>query len=324
MESNNKNIDLSIIIPIYGVEKHIERCARALFEQSLKENIEFIFVDDASPDRSIELLNRVIDDYPNRKSQIRIIKHTINKGLPLARKTGIKEAKGEYIIHCDSDDWVSIYAYEKLLNKARSENAEIVICDYFEVYKNFNKYCSQIINPPTIITDILMRKASCSLWNKLVKRTLYDNDIIYPSSGMGEDLVLTHQLIYKAHSISYLPEALYYYRQSPESMSRDISISKAKKRFNELLDNTELLFRIFEREQLKIPKYVHIFRQLIVKFELNAIQNTREGRKLFKLIYPISPLAIVFIKEIPSIYKLLYLSLSIGIYPIYNRIKHIF
>ncbi len=321
MTYNNVNIELSIIIPVYGVEKHIEQCARSLFEQSLKDNIEFIFVDDASTDHSIEILKRVIDDFPNRKKQIKIIHHNKNQGLPQARKTGIYAAKGKYVIHCDSDDWLTTQAYENLLDKAKNDNADIVICDYYEAFENINKHCHQTINQPTLLADILMRKASGSVWNKMVKRTLYDEKIIYPTAGMGEDLVLTHQLIYRAKKISYLPEALYYYRQNPESMSRDICNHKAKKRFNELYENTELLFSIIELEQLKLPKYVRIFRQLIAKFELNIIKGTKEGRSLFKSIYPLNPFSIIFIKEIPWIYKLLYSIVSIGLYPLYYRLK---
>ena len=97
------NPKVSIIVPIYGVEHFIERCARSLFEQTL-DGIEFIFVNDSTPDNSISILLRVLEDYPNRQNQVRIVQHEVNKGLPFARQTGIRLAKGEYIAHCDSDD----------------------------------------------------------------------------------------------------------------------------------------------------------------------------------------------------------------------------
>ena len=97
---------VSVVIPVYGVEKYIERCARSLFEQTMQEGIEYIFVDDCSPDRSIEILEKVLKEYPHREPQVKIIQHSKNQGIFYTRNTGVENATGEYIIHCDSDDWV--------------------------------------------------------------------------------------------------------------------------------------------------------------------------------------------------------------------------
>ena len=102
----NDNIYMvSICIPIYGVEKYIERCAISLFEQTY-QNIEYIFVDDCTPDKSVEILKSVIERYPNRKPYVRIIKHKKNRGLGSARNTAVDAAKGEFLMHVDSDDWI--------------------------------------------------------------------------------------------------------------------------------------------------------------------------------------------------------------------------
>ena len=91
---NNMNRPkLSVVVPVYNVSKFIERCARSLFEQTL-DDIEFIFVDDCSPDDSIDILRRVMLDYPERKDNIHIIRHSINKGLPAARNSGLSTARG--------------------------------------------------------------------------------------------------------------------------------------------------------------------------------------------------------------------------------------
>mgnify|MGYP000541624267 CR=1 FL=1 len=113
----NKNPLVSVIVPIYGVEPYIEKCARSLFEQSL-ENMVFIFVNDCTPDKSVEILRQVIEDYPRRYLQIQIIEHEENRGLAMARNSGLLIAKGEYIIHCDSDDWVELDMYEEMYEKA--------------------------------------------------------------------------------------------------------------------------------------------------------------------------------------------------------------
>ena len=88
---------VSILVPVYGVEKYIERCARSLFEQTY-ENLEYIFVDDCTPDKSIEILKRVIEDYPNRKNQVRIIHHEHNRGLAAARNTALDAATSEFYL----------------------------------------------------------------------------------------------------------------------------------------------------------------------------------------------------------------------------------
>ena len=98
-------IKVSVIVPIYEVERYIERCARSLFEQTMLSGIEFIFVDDCTPDYSIEILHNTLKEYPEREAQVTILTHSANKGLAAARKTGVRAARGEYISHCDSDDW---------------------------------------------------------------------------------------------------------------------------------------------------------------------------------------------------------------------------
>ena len=116
---------VSVIIPVYGVEKYIARCAHSLFSQTMREGIEFIFIDDCTPDRSIDILCEVLEQYPHRKAQTRIVKMPTNSGLPAVRRHGIQLAKGDYIIHCDSDDWVDIRMYETMYRKAMEENADI-------------------------------------------------------------------------------------------------------------------------------------------------------------------------------------------------------
>ena len=123
---------LSVVIPVYGVEKYIERCARSLFEQTL-DDIEYIFVNDCTKDRSIDILNAVINDYPARKEQVRIVHHEKNKGLPFARQSGWQVATGEYIANCDSDDWVALDFYEIMYNEAIEKNADMVVSDYILV-----------------------------------------------------------------------------------------------------------------------------------------------------------------------------------------------
>ena len=123
---------VSIVIPVYNVEKYIERCVRTLFAQTL-DDLEYIFVDDCSPDNSIDVMLKVLEEYPVRKPQVKLIRHEINQGVSQSRQDGVEAATGEYIIHCDPDDWVELDMYEQLYTKAKETNADLVLCDYYEV-----------------------------------------------------------------------------------------------------------------------------------------------------------------------------------------------
>lgn len=110
--------EISVVVPIYNVAQYIERCAHSLFAQTYKD-IEYIFVDDCSPDNSIELLKKVLLFYPQRKKYVHIYAHEKNQGLVAARQTGISHVKGKYIICFDSDDWVNTDIVQLLYDEAK-------------------------------------------------------------------------------------------------------------------------------------------------------------------------------------------------------------
>lgn len=218
---------VSVIVPIYKVEKYIERCARSLLEQTL-EDLEFIFVNDSTPDGSIEVLKRVIEAYPQREAQVRIIEHERNMGLWKARTTGIKEARGEYIIHCDSDDWVETDMYEKMSRTAIAEQADIVCCGYWAEYslRKVLYLYSYEYETRQNISECKWEVIYCSLWNKLIRRDLYTENHILPFKGinMWEDLGMTIRLRYFSRKTVILPEAFYHYNKQNENSI--VSVSK--------------------------------------------------------------------------------------------------
>ena len=132
---------VSVISPFFKVAPFIERCAESLLNQTLQD-VEFIFVDDASPDESREILEKVIARHPER--DVRIVTHAQNKGLPAARNTGLAEASGEFIYHCDSDDWVETDLLEKMVNAAEENGADFVYCDF---WMQFEKSARYMVNP---------------------------------------------------------------------------------------------------------------------------------------------------------------------------------
>lgn len=135
MSQSENSPSVSVIVPIYKVEKYIERCAISLLSQTLKD-IEYIFINDNSPDKSMDILSQCIQKYPSRSKQIKIITHQQNLGSAAARNDGTKIATGQYIIHCDGDDWVEKDMYEKCIRKL-SKKMQILL--YVIIMPNIQK-----------------------------------------------------------------------------------------------------------------------------------------------------------------------------------------
>ena len=121
--------DVSILVPVYNVSDFIERCLHTLFRQTYP-NIQYIFVDDCSPDRSVEIIQDVLKDYPQRKDDVKIIKHEKNRGLAAARNTGLENAEGDFILNIDSDDFIELDMVELMFGKTKEEEDNIVVCDF--------------------------------------------------------------------------------------------------------------------------------------------------------------------------------------------------
>lgn len=206
---------LSVIVPIFGVECFISRCAHSLLAQSLRD-VEYIFVDDASTDDSMNILSTVIAKFPQRESQIKILAHERNKGLPAARNTGLSVATGEYIFHCDSDDFVETDMLENLYRVAVLHNADVVWCDYYLSYENSERYIKQPCYGTSVeaLKGMLCGRMKYNVWNKLVRRKLYvDYHIQFPSGyAMGEDMTMMKLFSY-AERVTYIPKAFYHYVQ---------------------------------------------------------------------------------------------------------------
>lgn len=233
------NIKVSVIIPIYKVEKYIERCVISLMEQTLRD-VEYIFVDDASPDKSISILKNVLKKYPHRQNNVKLITHHVNKGLPAARNTGLSIAGGEYIYHCDSDDYVSADMLESLYSKAIEEDADIVWCDFIMDFGHESVYC-KMFEPKNddrkkMIKDYLSYGWNV-VWNMIVKRKLYiDNNInSYEGYSFTEDFGLTARLVFYAEKIMYIPQAKYYYNRANQSsiVHQELSVDKRSKMMND-------------------------------------------------------------------------------------------
>ena len=218
---------VSVIIPVYRVSSFIERCAESLMRQTL-EDVEFLFVDDASTDDSREKLEKVLALHSGRN--VRILTHSANKGLPAARNTGLAEAKGEYIFHCDADDWVEPDMLEKLYGAAVAAGADYAWCDFYMSFEKNERYMkARDYRTP----DELVRRGffagdmKFNVWNKLVRRDVYERAggmELFPSGHpMAEDMTMII-LALCARKVVYVPEALYHYvKTNSGAMTQTVS-----------------------------------------------------------------------------------------------------
>lgn len=224
------NYAVTIIVPVYGVEKYIEKCVVSLFEQDF-ESIEYVFVNDCTPDKSIAILEQVIEQYPNRKSHIKIIHHEENKGIGAARKTGILNASGEYILHIDSDDWCELDMVSSLYQKAKEDNADIVVCDFYVSTSKQDKYIKQNYTDDKVknLQGLLNGSLHGAVWNKLIKKSLYEDNNVYPPSEIIilEDLWVSFRLMYFSKMVSYLSKSFLHYRQdNSNSLTKSLDDKK--------------------------------------------------------------------------------------------------
>ena len=314
---------VSVVVPIYGVEKYIERCVRSLFSQTL-DDIEFVFIDDCTIDNSMLILENLIIEFEEHIDNMHwsIVRYKMprNSGLPSVRKRGIELATGDYILHCDSDDWMDSNMVSDMWNLANDRNLDVVICDFFESTGKEEIYCTGVgsdIN--TVFFDIFKSVYSWALWNKLFKKELYDNSIIFPKSNIGEDMALTLQLLHYGKSIGHVGKPLYYYFKNPTSMTQTKTDTQIINNMLQWKDNVLILESFFKHST---DRQVHNC-LLLIKYKvkncilplLDSRINYRIWRETFKEIN-ISALFCPYI-DIKS--KLLFLALSFGLFSFYKN-----
>lgn len=208
------SVRVSILVPIYGVEKYVERCADSLFRQSYP-NIEYVFVNDCTKDASIVILNKVIDNYPERKKDVIIIEHDVNKGLGAARNTAVTNATGEFLMHVDSDDYLDIDCVKACVEEQERKQSDIVTIDAI-VHRN--SYDEKRILPdyetPNDLTIALLRRdIPVNVWGRLVRMSLYKDNKLQVEKGvnMSEDWNVIPRLVSYAEKISQIHNVYYHY-----------------------------------------------------------------------------------------------------------------
>ncbi len=227
---------VSVIIPVYNVERFVERCVESLMNQTLKDGIEYIFVNDASPDESMAIVHKVVSLYPERANQVKYLIHTENRGLPAARNTGLAAAQGEFVFHCDSDDFVEPEMLEEMLAVAERESADMVYCDFMLSFEQNERYMPQrsYTSGRDALTGMLAGVIKYNVWNKLIRRSLYDGIKFLEGKPMGEDMTII-KVVSRANRVCHLHKAYYHYiRVNGEAMTQCYS----EKKLSDLRENT--------------------------------------------------------------------------------------
>lgn len=208
---------ISIIVPVYNVEKYVEKCVTSIINQTYK-NIEIILVDDGATDNS----GKICDELKEKDNRITVI-HKKNGGLSDARNAGLKIAKGEYIGFVDSDDYIEQDMFETLYNINKQNDADISIVSFYELYGGKvigvrHSKSLEIFNKIDAIKELLIdTKIQSYAWNKLFKKELF-KDIEFPTNKNFEDIATTLLLFEKANKIVLLESPKYYYVRRDDSI----------------------------------------------------------------------------------------------------------
>ena len=207
-------ITVSICVPVYGAERFIDRCVRSLMEQTY-EHIEYIFVNDCTKDRSIEMLLEVVKDYPQRRAAVHVVDHEQNRGLSASRHTGVLHATGDYIFHFDDDDFLAPEAIARYVACAEETGADMVMADYNFVFGDQVTPHHDVVpaDKADYVRRLLTRKTTINVWGRLIRRSfILENELFAPDGlDLSEDFVLIPVMAYKAARVAKVEAPLVNY-----------------------------------------------------------------------------------------------------------------
>lgn len=213
--NNHELIKVSILMPIYKVEQYLEKTLESIFTQTYP-NIEYVFVNDCSPDLSLQVLINTISKHGVDKDKYTIVNHQQNEGIAVSRTDCIANAKGDYVFFVDSDDWIEKDAVEEMVAATQNGRIDIVGCDFFKDYysgsvtfhhENYAETCRENL------LRCLNYDIATVLWKLMIRRSLFDNFTITPHVDIVEDYIMSVKLYFYAQSFIAIPKAFYHYVQ---------------------------------------------------------------------------------------------------------------
>ncbi len=288
------NPKVSVIVPIYKVERYLDRCMSSLLNQTLKD-IEIIMVDDGSPDNCPAMC----DDYAKRDARIKVI-HKVNGGLGYARNSGLAVATGDYVAFVDSDDFVDLNMYESLYNMALKEQLDTCFCSYCRYYDGGKRYPSSDSKSRELFLqrgdiDRLMFGMSGQSPDSVIEmsawRAIYSMDIIRQNNIQfvsekviaSEDIIFNIDYLLKASRVGYTPEQYYFYYFNSNSISTNFNQTEYERMLKLLYLVEKKYSENYSVEQYERYLCYHILRifKVVAKFDVSRAKSLSGSAKLF-------------------------------------------
>lgn len=316
-----KEIKVTICVPVYGVEKFIGRCARSLFEQTY-ESLDYVFVDDCSKDRSIAVLQQVVEAYPRRKPSVRVVSHEHNRGLAAARRTAVEHATGDYILQVDSDDYLSPDAVSLLVQQAEKTGADIVAGSQLIISATQSVYRQDLVpqDKDAYACSLLIRKSIQGVVGKLFRRSLIIEHQLFPPEGlnMAEDYVVMPRIAYYANRVAKVDAPIYnYVKYNPDSYTTSIS--------RRGIDCTVEALSVLETFFRKVDNAAYYAEAIdLAKLYNKVTLYTLAAQADFAYVRPLYPEVKVWQTSIELKHKLLLTMASLGLDSLVYRIIHLF
>lgn len=288
---------ISVIVPVYKVERFLHKCVESILSQSL-DDIEIILVDDGSPDKC----SVFCDEFASRDKRVKVI-HKKNAGVSAARNDGLQNANGDYVIFCDSDDWMDVKGLEFLYEKAVSTHSDVVIGDVYMAKDKMNKYVSFYkdefeTSDKDKITELIkadIYRTYCpnppiegpafgygGPWNKLVRRGLLNTCNIrfdLRVKGIFDDILYTAYILANARKISYVKKPVYYYRVLDTSITHTYKPNVIE--LNDLIFNSweEFFESQINGTVYRRPFYACVLRRLEEAIKLYFVHEKNDNDK---------------------------------------------
>lgn len=279
-----KKAKVSVLVPFYNVEKYVGRCVESLFSQTYS-NIEYVFVNDCTPDNSMDIINEYIDKF-NVRNKCVIINHEVNKGISASRNDCLDNATGDYILFIDSDDYIDKDMVELLVKAAIENNADISGCGYIEEYKDHSvempqRYTNDHTEMMRAITLLTIKGV---MWKLLIRRSVVEENQVrfIPDNTMVDDYLFCCQVFFYAKRFASVDKCMYHYIQyNPNNYSktREFNITSQAK----AIIKTEEFYK--ENGVYELVKDELLQRKFISKLPLLLNKNCYNV-KLWRELFP--------------------------------------
>lgn len=276
---------ISVIVPVYKVEKYLNQCVDSITNQTYK-NLEIILVEDGSPDNC----GRICDEYAKKDSRIKVI-HKENGGVSSARNVGLNTSTGNWIAFVDSDDWIEKEYFEAMINQAKKENANVILCGYNRIWKNnvekvnasgetvnytSKKYLINSLNPQTGF-------GFCHM--KLIQRECIGEIRFNENLVVGEDALFNIQISKNIEKAVFLKQPIYNYRNNSNSVVKRYDENYANKYLYSMKVNKEYLLKNYYEEEI-LQNYYNFVAYHVMLVAINYCYHpyniVKNRRKLLK------------------------------------------